>query len=188
MSDLTKNPLYVAMAETVALMGETNDAKKAAKEEGTRLIDKVRATATLAASMGMDPKKTGVAFRAVAKAAGKEEGTVAPYATALQGYVTALAEGVEIDSGFGKDGDKPMTAGTAREFHKYTPAEREARAKLAAVRKEITEALARMTVLSELEDIRNMVVDLAPEKAEKGKKSEAPVDLDSIFGEVAEAA
>ena len=90
------------------------------KEVSTTRKSAIETVRTLAVETADDAElaKAAIGELAVAFAAAKvKKGTSDPYLSAFKGYVTAISEGVPVDTGHGEDGDKPMTAPQAREFN-----------------------------------------------------------------------
>jgi hypothetical protein len=180
---VTRDTLKSAVAELVASVTGHKAASNAASEVSKTAAANLRNVASLTASAGMNVSTARDFVVASMKAAGIKPGTVKPYSTAFTGYRQALAEGVAIDTGHGKDNANPMPAPAAREFN-LSVSEREARAKLAAARKELN---ARITACTDLALLAELT-ELLPEVVKDGKAPVVNIDPEQFLAGIADEA
>lgn len=193
-----------AIAAVIAAQQEANAISKDGKGARDTAADSLRKAAIIASQAGIDPALFGKRYELAATIAAIPAGTVKVYALAGAGYVHAIANGVDITTGYGKGEvkNKPMPVQSAREV--WTDAnmsdeEREAAENEALKADAIKDAVKRLKALS-LSDVLEFVEMLpalpdsvkvekpAKETAAERKMREAREELERIEASEAEPA
>lgn len=179
----TKTLIAAAAAAVIAAALDKKNASAKAGEVGKSAIKAVREFAHVTADNGVDAKGAADYLNAAWKDTGKPAGTIKPYLSAFRGYRQAITEGVNIDN-VAKEGEeaKPMTAPAAR-VYLLSKAEREERAVLETIRKEIGERVRACKIVADLIAFRDMLPEAEGKVTTTVAEPSADSLLDSLVGD-----
>lgn len=182
-----KSLIATAAAAVIAAALDKKNASAKAGEVGKSAVQAVREYAHVTADNGVDAKGAADYLNAAWKATGKPAGTIKPYISSFRGYRQAITEGVNIDNVAPEGEDaKPMTAPAARVFL-LSKAEREERAALDTIRKEIGERVRACSNLADLVAFRDMLPEAQGKAKTVTDEPSADSLLDSLIGDDDEA-
>ena len=150
-----------AIAAVIAAQKDANAISKDGKEARDTAADSLRKAAIIANEAGIEPALFGKRYELAATIAAIPAGTVKVYSLAGAGYVHAIANGVDITTGYGKGEvkNKPMPVQSARELWtdaNSTDEERKAAENEALKADAIKDAVKRLKALS-LADVLGIV-------------------------------